>query len=370
MQKISRFFSGLSEACHPSKSSFSFAMDVIVIQRSDFTYASTPFLVKFGRFKLSKTSETIVKLLINDIESPIQMKLSKSGSGHFIRQWQPSDPPQKPEYDINYMDPDLKPAHSDNEALDESLIFEEELINPFPRPERHYRTNISSITLPSNNLNSEELVQLNLKEGINHIKYTAQGKKTKVLLARVFLWKETDKIVVSDIDGTLTKSDLMGHLCYAVGKDWSRSGVSSCYTSIASRNYKILYLTSRSVNQIESTTKLIQNMQQGGLGLPIGPLILSNSGMFRSLVRELANLSKVFKESVLQEILQLFPANIQPFWAGFGNRTGDAIAYLRSGVEENRIFIFCSKKGKRSYKKIEDFEGVMAEFNFYFPKLL
>lgn len=299
------------------------------------------------------------------------MRLTKSGTGHFIRQSQVVDSPLKSESDLTNSESDPEPAQSDNEVLNESLIFEqeEEADEVFSKPERRYRTNTCSVTLPDNNLNSQELSLLGLNFGINCIKYVTQGRKPKILLGRVFLWNENEKIVVSDIDGTLTKSDLMGHICYAVGKDWSRSGAASCYSSIAARKYKVMYLTSRSINQIESTMKLIEKMQQDGLGLPIGPLILSNSGMFKSLFRELSNRSKVFKECALLEILQLFPSHINPLWAGFGNRAGDAIAYMKSGISKKRIFIFTNRKVTRPYQKIDDFGKVMAEFNEHFPKL-
>ena len=34
----------------------------------------------------------------------------------------------------------------------------------------------------------------------------------------IYLWKETDKVVISDIDGTITKSDVLGHILPVIGK--------------------------------------------------------------------------------------------------------------------------------------------------------
>jgi hypothetical protein len=34
---------------------------------------------------------------------------------------------------------------------------------------------------------------------------------TRVLRARLFVWSCEDQVVISDVDGTLTKSDVMGH---------------------------------------------------------------------------------------------------------------------------------------------------------------
>jgi hypothetical protein len=38
-----------------------------------------------------------------------------------------------------------------------------------------------------------------------------ETRDTRVLHARLFVWSCEDQVVVSDIDGTLTKSDVMGH---------------------------------------------------------------------------------------------------------------------------------------------------------------
>jgi phosphatidate phosphatase LPIN len=40
----------------------------------------------------------------------------------------------------------------------------------------------------------------------------------------IFLWHWTDKIVISDVDGTITRSDVLGHVLPQIGKDWSHAG--------------------------------------------------------------------------------------------------------------------------------------------------
>lgn len=42
----------------------------------------------------------------------------------------------------------------------------------------------------------------------------------------------SDKIVVSDIDGTITKSDVMGHIAPVIGVQWAHSGVVQLYNRI------------------------------------------------------------------------------------------------------------------------------------------
>jgi len=39
------------------------------------------------------------------------------------------------------------------------------------------------------------------------------------------LWNHTVKIVITDVDGTITKSDVLGMFLPIFGKDWSHKGV-------------------------------------------------------------------------------------------------------------------------------------------------
>lgn len=47
------------------------------------------------------------------------------------------------------------------------------------------------------------------------------------------------KIVISDIDGTITKSDVLGHLLPAMGLDWSHPGIAQLLTNIRQNNYLV-----------------------------------------------------------------------------------------------------------------------------------
>lgn len=62
-----------------------------------------------------------------------------------------------------------------------------------------------------------------LHYGKNTVAFTVssliQGPKT--IEANIFLWKSTVKLIVSDVDGTVTSSDLLGHVLPTLGKDLS-----------------------------------------------------------------------------------------------------------------------------------------------------
>ncbi|KAK9270903.1 hypothetical protein L1049_026489 [Liquidambar formosana] len=78
----------------------------------------------------------------------------------------------------------------------------------------------------ANSPTSEQLASLNLKEGKNTVTFTFStamlGKQQ--VEARIYLWKWNTRIVISDVDGTITKSDVLGQFMPLVGVDWSQTG--------------------------------------------------------------------------------------------------------------------------------------------------
>lgn len=410
MKSINRFFSSVAEVCNPNKGTLSGAMDVIVVQRPDGTMASTPFHIKFGRLKLMKSNKIKVNILVNNAQSPILMELKGSGKAEFFRDISQISSPEKlqqvdplsfsdeevefdqedefpvlpeslPEKENSKSDEEFKSnpeillneselevKHSASSEYPKNESISEGIVNPSRSVERLYRTN-SIVVPPLNNLSSEELRCLNLIPGLNYVNYVTHTKKRVSLTGKIYLWNSSTKIVVSDIDGTLTKSDLMGHICYMIGKDWSRGGVASLYNNIVMKGYQILYLSSRSLGQIESTRGYLCCVNQEGEKLPDGPVLLSPDSMMRSIVREISKYSQVFKENTLNELLQIYPPESFPFYAGFGNREGDAIAYSRLGIPAQRIFILKSpKKNKKSdYSCIKNFNEVSLNFEETFP---
>lgn len=65
----------------------------------------------------------------------------------------------------------------------------------------------------------------------------------------LFRWKHNDKVVISDIDGTITKSDVLGHILPMVGRDWAQIGVAQLFSKIEENGYKLLYLSARAIGQ-------------------------------------------------------------------------------------------------------------------------
>lgn len=67
----------------------------------------------------------------------------------------------------------------------------------------------------------------------------------------IYVWNYTDKLVVSDVDGTITRSDVLGHVYAKIGKDWTQPGTADLFSSIQANGYKMLYLTARPIGMAD-----------------------------------------------------------------------------------------------------------------------
>jgi len=134
---------------------------------------------------------------------------------------------------------------------------------------------------------STQLHALGLKEGQNAISFTI-GRSGTTVDGFVYLWPSDAKIVISDVDGTVTKSDVLGHILPNLGRDWSHAGICRLLNEITGNGYHLMYLTSRALGQASMTRDYLQWVQQDGTSLPQGPVIMSPDGLIQSFTREVA----------------------------------------------------------------------------------
>ncbi|OMJ20725.1 Nuclear elongation and deformation protein 1 [Smittium culicis] len=185
-------------------------------------------------------------------------------------------------------------------------------------------------------LTHEQLESLDLKFGENKVLFRVKSGKG-YCEARIFMYPHDVQIVISDIDGTITKSDALGHIFNMVGRDWTHTGVAKLFTEIHKNQYEFLYLTSRAIGQADTTREYLKNVKQGSNRLPSGPLLLSPDRLFASFHREIImRRPQEFKMACLRDIKNLFN-NDTPFYAGFGNRITDAMSYRSVNVPVSRI---------------------------------
>ena len=84
--------------------------------------------------------------------------------------------------------------------------------------------------------------------------------------------------MISDIDGTITKSDVRGMILPLIGTndndnltdlidddagvaDWAQGEVTSLFSKIHSNGYKVLYLSARSISQSAETKSYLQSLR-------------------------------------------------------------------------------------------------------------
>ncbi|XP_067109959.1 phosphatidate phosphatase LPIN2 isoform X1 [Osmerus mordax] len=190
-------------------------------------------------------------------------------------------------------------------------------------------------------LSSNQIASLNLKEGPNDVTFsiTTQYQGTCRCEGTIYLWNWDDKVIISDIDGTITKSDVFGQILPQLGKDWTHQGIAKLYHSVAENGYKFLYCSARAIGMADMTRGYLQWVNDEGTILPRGPLMLSPSSLFSAFHREVIEKKpEIFKIECLTDIKNLFQYNKRPFYAAFGNRTNDVFAYKEVGVPVCRIF--------------------------------
>uniref|UniRef100_A0A8C7TJP8 phosphatidate phosphatase n=1 Tax=Oncorhynchus mykiss TaxID=8022 RepID=A0A8C7TJP8_ONCMY len=215
-------------------------------------------------------------------------------------------------------------------------------------------------------LSSDQIVSLKLREGPNDVTFsiTTQYQGTCRCEGTIYLWNWDDKVIISDIDGTITKSDVFGQILPQLGKDWTHQGIAKLYHSVHENGYKFLYCSARAIGMADMTRGYLHWVNDRGTILPQGPLMLSPSSLFSAFHREVIEKKpEKFKIECLTDIKNLFYPNTHPFYAAFGNRTNDVFAYKQVGVPVCRIFtvnpkgeliLEQSKGNKTSYGRLSE----------------
>ena len=340
---------------------FSGAMDILVIESPSGELHSSSFHVRFGSLKVIHPKKENVFIFINGEMTDVKMKLTQGGDAFFP--FDELDP---------YMAKQSKLIANNDFA--NNLMSLEEMItyNDLGRvsvDEAIFKNKYKSF-FPSSN----QLKQLNLKEGKNEIIFVCNTFSGGIQTVKsfIYLWKSDVKIIISDIDGTITKSDVLGNILPIFGIDWSHESVTDLFTNLYKNGYKIIYLTARAIGQSTMTKNYLNYLIQEKSKLPPGPMLMSPDGIFSSMKREIIQKQPhLLKIPLLTEIKNLFPNNVEPFFAGFGNRNTDAIAYRYVDIPLKNIFIVDSKseviqlgeEETTTYKKINE------DLKKYFPKL-
>ncbi|ETN61183.1 lipin-3 [Anopheles darlingi] len=219
-------------------------------------------------------------------------------------------------------------------------------------------------------LSTDRIKGLNLLDGMNEIVFsvTTAYQGTTRCKCYLFKWKHNDKVVISDIDGTITRSDVLGHILPMVGKSWDQIGVAQLFSKIEENGYKMLYLSARAIGQAKTTRGYLQSIRQGDVKLPDGPLLLNPTSLMSAFHREVIEKKpEQFKIACLNDIRELFPEK-NPFYAGYGNRINDVWAYRAVGIPTSRIFTI-NPKGELKHELTQTFQSTYANMAYIVDQL-
>jgi len=252
-------------------------------------------------------------------------------------------------------------------------------------------------------------LKMYLHSGRNPMRYLLLNLEQHTIVgmasANIFVYSQHDSIVVSDIDGTVTKSNAAG-LLGTVGPfkealygKVTHEGICHLLSTLASQKNEnenengttqVVYLTSRptllanqtrqflieltqpattstatttnenTVDDDNESARTTANKEANDIGLPRGPLLGFGGKVSNVLVMELiSHTANEFKSKKLwQQVVQPFreannnnnntdsnenDTNHPTFVAGFGNNTRDMQAYHSIGMDLHRIYMIDKK---------------------------
>ena len=194
---------------------------------------------------------------------------------------------------------------------------------------------------------SATLKHFDLKMGANEIRFYSRNLNVSAIFF-CYMWDVESKIVVFDIDGTLTISDVRGYIetVYLQIYTYVHEGAAELMRLLEeATGVHFLYLTSRPLMHRDETRKFIDECTQNGFTFPRGPLITNTRFLGTVIYEEMfsKHISK-FKAKSLLTVCSIFNTagrkySRSPFFFGFGNKDTDARAYQAAGVPSNKIFV-------------------------------
>ena len=244
------------------------------------------------------------------------------------------------------------------------------------------------------------LLSLPLVRGRNRMEFRVDGGTSA--FADLWLWSARDRIVVVDVDGTITKSDVRGlvasqlqsttsfisnlnpwtqDIATALNTDYTHDGVADALTYIARCEYQLLYLTARPITLADQTRAFLASVGRlQNAAMPEGPLITQPHGTMKALQAK----HEVFKIEVLSQIQELFcssadgmhgsPSKSAPvaFAAGFGNHETDVMAYTAAAIPPTHIFVLDKASNLRIHAcgtEVQSYTGLLHHLPVLFPPL-
>jgi phosphatidate phosphatase LPIN len=83
---MTSFFGGLFSGVNSATDILSGAIDIIVVRQQDGSFKCTPFHVRFGRLKVLRSREKVIRIMVNGKLTDICMKIGDAGEAYFVHE--------------------------------------------------------------------------------------------------------------------------------------------------------------------------------------------------------------------------------------------------------------------------------------------
>ena len=326
------------------------AIDIIVIELPNGQLRSSSFHVRFSSTQVLTSNDVDILIYINGKKKDLKMKLAKSGDAYFSL-----------------------------DKIDQYILDQSNIKIPDNENNDYYYMDASFNRIKNNKHCSlfpteDQIKKMELKQGKNEICFAIDTYLggVQVLKSNIYFWPSTVKMILWDIDGTVTKSDLLGVILPRLGIEWNHDGVIELIDKLSCNGYKIVYLTARAIFQSDATHDFLRNLKKDEKKLPYGPIIMDPDGVFSSFKKGIIQKQQyLIKILSLLEIKNLFRDDEQHFYAGFGNKETDAIAYRYINIPLKNIFIInpSSNIAQLGEKEKTTYPKLIESCDIIFPKL-
>lgn len=302
------------------------AIDAIVVKGLSLT--STEFFIRFDHSVVSEAAKAQTKLRPDALQKP-------SGHESFLVEF--------------FVNGSMKRDVFAVVGMDGMVVFWDSLTQTFSR-------------FP----NYVTLTTFQLNEGGNLVTCKHLNSLHSVSF-EVWLYDVRQQLVVMDIDGTITKSDVRGYVStvYLGNYSYIHGGLVNFLRALEDiMELKIIYLTARPITHIQQTRAFLHGARDGHIMLSRGPIFPNKGGTLEAAYDEVfAKSTAAFKSAVLSSITEAFKACVHPspllrlpFFLGIGNKHTDGLAFHTAGISPDQILIINKQSKIKAWRHINHIE--------------
>ena len=193
---------------------------------------------------------------------------------------------------------------------------------------------------PSCRLTHSHLENMKLKNGLNKARLIIEDLDVSIPFS-IYLFNQDSKLILTDIDGTITKSDVRGFIGGYLELDVHHDGVIEFLDKVRKNGYNIIYLTARPIAfDLETRQYLFRTLKHSDAvyRMPEQPLFLTPAVLTQVAMDNAAEHTEA-KTATLRSLMELFKLRHNVVLGAYGNKNSDTEAYLNIGISRDRIFI-------------------------------